>query len=225
MAMIRQELLPYIEAAKLIAKAFGPDCEVIVHDLSVPQHSVVFVENNVVTGRHVGDSFGHLVQKARELGSEDGILANYYYRRDGRLIRSSSLLIRDNDGKLIGALCINVDSTALEQQIRSVMRQLPGYVDKAPSAEATVEQAAELVDENTAEPTLLDLVHKLIDSAASEALAHGPLTKERRLEVVQFLDSRQVFMMKGSVDRVAERLNVAKVTIYSDLDTLRGNRN
>lgn len=222
--MIRQELLPYIEAAKLIAKAFGPDCEVIVHDLSVPQHSVVFVENNVVTGRHVGDSFGHLVQKARELGSEDGILANYYYRRDGRLIRSSSLLIRDNDGKLIGALCINVDSTALEQQIRSVS-QLPGYVDKAPSAEATVEQAAELVDENTAEPTLLDLVHKLIDSAASEALAHGPLTKERRLEVVQFLDSRQVFMMKGSVDRVAERLNVAKVTIYSDLDTLRGNRN
>ena len=105
------------------------------------------------------------------------------------------------------------------------MRQLPGYVDKAPSAEATVEQAAELVDENTAEPTLLDLVHKLIDSAASEALAHGPLTKERRLEVVQFLDSRQVFMMKGSGDRVAERLNVAKVTIYSDLDTLRGNRN
>mgnify|MGYP002991664397 CR=1 FL=1 len=102
--MIRQELLPYIEAAKLIAKAFGPDCEVIVHDLSVPQHSVVFVENNVVTGRHVGDSFGHLVQKARELGSEDGILANYYYRRDGRLIRSSSLLIRDNDGKLIGAV-------------------------------------------------------------------------------------------------------------------------
>lgn len=222
--MVKKELLPFIGVAKLISKAVGPDCEVIIHDLSMPQHSVVYVENNAVTGRKPGDSFGHLVQKAFELSGTDDVFANYYYRKDNRLIRSSSLLIKDSDGKIIGALCINIDCTAQEAQIKNTMRLLPGYDNKGDFRDAWPHTSASVEEDSveTSKMTVLGLVNHLIDSAVKESLADGEvLTREKRLEILRFLDSQHVFLMKGAMDRVAERLGVAKVTIYSDLDALR----
>ena len=57
-------LAPYVPIADLVAKTFGEDVEVVLHDLSDPQHSVVYVANNKVTGRQVGESFRHLITKA-----------------------------------------------------------------------------------------------------------------------------------------------------------------
>lgn len=226
--MVKKELLPFVGVAKLISKAVGPDCEVILHDLSIPQHSVVHVENNAVTGRKVGDSFGHLVQKAFELSGSDDVFANYYYRKNGRLIRSSSLLIKDSCSKIVGALCINIDSTAQEEQLKNTRRLLPGYDERGdfrdiwPHAEAMVEEDSV----ETSKLTVLGLVNHLIDSAVKESLSDGDvLSREKRLEILRFLDSQHVFLMKGAMDRVAERLGVAKVTIYSDLDALRAQQN
>lgn len=42
--------------AKGIASQFGPNCEVVVHDLATndPERSIVAIENGHVTGRKVG---------------------------------------------------------------------------------------------------------------------------------------------------------------------------
>ena len=47
------------QLAKGIASQFGPNCEVVVHDLDSndPESSIVAIENGQVTGRKVGD--GH----------------------------------------------------------------------------------------------------------------------------------------------------------------------
>ena len=43
--------------AKGIASQFGPNCEVVVHDLATndPERSIVAIENGHVTGRKAGD--------------------------------------------------------------------------------------------------------------------------------------------------------------------------
>ena len=38
------------------------------------------------------------------------------------------------------------------------------------------------------------------------------------------MDSRGVFLVKGAIDRVAEKLQISKVTVYSYLDEVRGKR-
>ena len=60
---IKSCLKPYIAVADMIANTFGKDCEVVVHDLEDPEHSVVYVANNKVTGREIGQSFYTLVSK------------------------------------------------------------------------------------------------------------------------------------------------------------------
>ena len=50
------------------------------------------------------------------------------------------------------------------------------------------------------------------------------MTREDRLEKIRFMDAKGIFLMKGSVDRAAEKLGVNRVTIYSYLDEVRGKR-
>ena len=56
-------LKTYFPVADMIAGTFGNSCEVVVHDLSKPESSVVHVANGSVTGRQVGQSFDHLVRQ------------------------------------------------------------------------------------------------------------------------------------------------------------------
>ena len=51
-----------------------------------------------------------------------------------------------------------------------------------------------------------------------------PLTREARLEKIRFMDSKGIFLMKGSIEKASEKLGVNKVTIYSYLDEVRGKR-
>ena len=46
-----------LQLAKGIARQFGPNCEVVVHDLASndPETSIVAIENGHVSGRRVGD--------------------------------------------------------------------------------------------------------------------------------------------------------------------------
>lgn len=54
---MRPIFLPYVSIADMLTQTFGSDCEVVLHDLNDPEHSVVYVSNGTVTGARPGDSF------------------------------------------------------------------------------------------------------------------------------------------------------------------------
>lgn len=47
------------------------------------------------------------------------------------------------------------------------------------------------------------------------------LTREERMEKIRFMQKRGIFQVKGSIEQVAKRLGITKVTVYSYLDELR----
>ena len=53
-----------------IACQFGPDCEVVIHDLKTndPEHSIVYIENGHVTNRGIGDGPSNATIIKREAG-------------------------------------------------------------------------------------------------------------------------------------------------------------
>lgn len=211
---IRPALAPYIPLAQMLAQTFGQDCEVVLHDLDCPEHSVVYVENPSVTGRRVGQSFDQLVRQVilSDALKED-FVANYYFTApNGKRIRSSTLLIRDGGGHLTGALCLNLDTTRLTQQITYLQSLLP-----QPRAADQPEQPAAQTDAQHVAVMIENLMDRIIGD-------DSPLTREDRLEKIRFMDSKGIFLMKGSIERAAEKLGVNKVTIYSYLDEVRGKR-
>ena len=47
------------------------------------------------------------------------------------------------------------------------------------------------------------------------------MSREERRRFVEMLNDREVFLVKGSVEYAADVIGVSKVTIYSDLDSVR----
>ena len=227
---MNKNLLSYVSVAELIARTF-PNAEVVLHDLSKPQHSVVYVANNSVTGRKVGQTFHHLIEKAVFAGNPaDGVVDNYFFKKEGKQIRSSSLLIRNEAGELIGALCINVDVTAAQQIIDLASGLLQGRAKGEKSKSDLSDSACTLpaVSANfevlEKEQSVQHFVNNMVDSMINELNADGKKTKEDRLELIRFMDERGVFLVKGSMEYVAGKLGLSKVTLYGYLDKIHGKR-
>lgn len=93
-----------------------------------------------MTGRQLGASFDQLVKKV--ILSDDlkeNYAANYYFTApNGKRIRSSTLLIKDADGRLTGALCINLDTTQITRQIDFCSR----FCRRSRSRRQTVQEKA-----------------------------------------------------------------------------------
>lgn len=195
-----------------IAETFGPDCEVVLHDLRSPRTSVVKVVNGHVTNRKVGQGIRDLVGILRSPRFKNDQLTNYPLRAEkGKAVKSSTALIRDEEGEVLAAICINWDVTPLR-----LARNLLDEMSR--TAEADGEEAA-------AEPQPQDVsqtLEQLIQNIISEYGSPNSLGKEERLRIVQFLEGRGAFLIRGAMDRVAEALGVSRYSIYKYLEELRG---
>jgi predicted transcriptional regulator YheO len=202
----------FIPLAKSTAKMFGQNCEVIIHDLTNPTSSVIFTVNNHVTGRQIGQSFDHLVKTVlrSEDFKEDFLTGYTFVTEDKRTIRSSTTLIRDCNQEVIGAYCINFDIEALNQMQQFMNTFLPMQVEVQETTEQSdgdVENVEEIVD---------FLIKQIIQNSV-----HPLMKRHEKIELIRFMDEKGIFLMKGSVDKVAALLGISKVTVYSYLDEIK----
>lgn len=145
-------------------------------------------------------------------------VSNYYFHtkdiNGGKLVRSSTLLIRKEDGTLDGALCINLDTEPFTEMISFLQSFLPEH-----SASLNFSKETEVPQLNEEENVSV-MVSSLIDHILKDISS----TREERVEKIRFLENKGIFLMKGSVEQVAEKMGVNKVTIYSYLDEVHGKR-
>ncbi|WP_148358825.1 helix-turn-helix transcriptional regulator [Peribacillus simplex] len=212
MEEIKKVLESFIPIAKSTAKMFGPNCEVVIHDLTNPQESVMFTVNNHVTGREIGQSFDHLVKTVLQSEDfKDDYLAGYtFVTEDKRTIRSSTSLIRDSKQKVIGAFCINFDVEALNQMQQFMNTFLSTQVEvqeNETKSDDDIENVEGIVDQ---------LIQQIIQNSV-----HPVMKRHEKIELIRFMDEKGIFLMKGSVEKVASLLGISKVTVYSYLDEIK----
>ena len=114
----------YKRLAHGLALQFGPNCEVVVHDLETDDvdHSIVVIENGHVSGRKLGDGPSHIVFESMHEGATDVRDREPYLTKttDGKLLKSSTIFIRNDEGKPVGILGINFDITLMKAFERSL---------------------------------------------------------------------------------------------------------
>lgn len=203
----------YFPIADLIAGTFGKECEVAVHDLENPEQSVVYVVNGNVTGRARGQSFDHLIKNVllSKDFKEDRLINYTFETTEGKKIRSSSLLIRDENKKVIGMICINYDTTRylyMEESLKAFFGQ--GQEEAAQKEGEPDQDVMAIID---------DLIMKIIGTDDAKNL-----NRKRCVELVKFMDEKGIFLVKGAMDKVAELMGVSRITVYSYLDEAKGKR-
>ncbi|AEH51401.1 helix-turn-helix transcriptional regulator [Pseudothermotoga thermarum] len=219
MRKVHPLLKPLIPITKGLAAMLGPDYEIVLHDVSDPEHSVIAIENGHVTGRTVGSpltDFGLYLLKSPKFKDVDYI-ANYMTTTsDGRILKSTTIFIRDESGKIIGFLCINFDTTKL-----SICKQM---IDQALTFQ-TLEELTGAEHESFAKK-VDELLLEVIDEVKKKT--GKPLrfaTKEEKIEVIRKLDEKGFFLLKGAVEALAKEMGNSKFTIYAYLREARSKKN
>lgn len=208
---INKTLKQYFPIADLIAKTFGKNCEVLIHDLTHPQSSIVYIVNSHVTGKKVGEGFNILVKKVLlSKKFEKDITANYKtITTDGRYIKSSTAFIRNTKNDVIGAICINYDIDK--------MKDMKNFLDDFMDVKEEIIGEEEEIE---AIENVVEIADGIIDKIISNVNTHQ-LKKESKIELIEFMEQKGIFLIKGAVDKVAEKLDISKVTVYSYLDQIK----
>ena len=176
----------YVAVANMIADTFGDHCEVILHDFSIPQNSVVYTRNNVVTNRQVGQSFTEYFVKEVLLSRKfrDDVSANYIMKgAQGQTIKSSTVLIRDDGGKVIGSLCVNLDITYM----KDLMDQFISMMGIEEPTEETEEEVAVL-------PNIQEIVDDIIEHTIGDQNMEE-LSRDQKIDLVRFMDDKGLFLI------------------------------
>lgn len=204
----------YARLAHALATQFGPNCEVVVHDLETkdPDKSIIAIENGHVTGRSVGDGPSHVVLEAIKAGDVHKLedrLAYLTKTSDGRVLRSSSVFIRNEKGKTVGILGINYDITVLVAASHT-LSELTG----SDTAEASSAAAPEPIVHNVAD-LLDDLIEQSVELIGKPAAL---MSKDERVRAIRFLNDTGAFLITKSGPKVCKYFGISKYTLYSYLD-------
>ena len=209
---LRPELRVLAQLVPGLAKVLGEQSEVVLHDFSNPRQSLVAIAGNL-TGRAIGAPLtDRLLETYRTYGDEAPDIIGVKTRtRDGRLLRSSTLFIRDSKGRIVGSLGINLDLSDLEVAFGALGRVLGRGPDQG-QGEDPIHFAIHV------EELLDDLIERELQRWG---VAPQLLDRAERLEVIRALDRVGLFKINGSVQEVARRLGVSPNTVYRYLLEVR----
>lgn len=195
--------------AKVLAVQYGSMCEVVLHDLTGkdPSHTIIAIQNGQISGRKVGDGSAAIVAEAMEepeVRHEDR-LAYLTRTRDGKILKSSSLFIRDDDGLLVGILSINTD-ISLTLAVENALHSFNSSMDKESEPTEITTNVSDLLD------TLIEQSIRMIGKPAAL------MGKDEKVRAIRFLNDSGAFLITKSGPRVCQVFNISKYTLYSYLD-------
>ena len=121
----------------------------MVHDLDSndPESSIVAIENGQVTGRKVGDGPSHVVLETLR-GDREKLQDHLCYltkTKDGKILKSTTIYIRNDDGTPIGIFGINYDIT-LMLAMENMLRQFTATEKESREPEAISRNVSDLLD-------------------------------------------------------------------------------
>lgn len=208
-----EKIRSYIPMVDFIAEIAGPNTEVVLHDVREKERSLVAIRNGLLSGRDVGaamtDFASHILKRGKLEGRD--YITNYLGKAgsNGKFLKSSTFFIRGEDGEIIGILGINTDLSAFSE----VYRILSHFLNVDENGEEIFSSA--LDDRDADGFSIKEMVFAVIEQVVnSYAVDTARMTTEEKKEIVDLLNEKGVFLLKGSVTEVAGRLDVSEQTIY-----------
>lgn len=205
MSRIEEVLGSYAIAVEFLAKVFGKDTEVVLHDTTKPDNSIIAIANSHLSGREIGAPLTDFAMGKLMEGDDHDYFVNYTGKTaDGKILKSSSFFIK-HEGKTVGMLCINQNINALVDAL-DVLKNMFA-LDVNQKEEARVEE--------TFSSSAEDLISSMLDDAVKQSaiLPNRMSLKEKKI-FLKNLQDKGFFLMKGSVLEITKVMDVSEATVY-----------
>ena len=197
--------------ADAVVSLLGKNCEACIHDLTLLEKSLIYIQGNV-TGRKPGAPATDLLMKMLQQNSgkaED--MHNYKTTTaDGRSLKSTTTFIRDSADRPLAAFCINLDTTDFYNASQALM---PFINLQENNYQARTETFAHSAGET---------VEALFFQAVEEIGKHpATMNVDEKTELTRRMEENGTFLLKGAVEQVAQMMGVTKFTVYNYLKKVR----
>lgn len=209
-----QEMQTLKQLARGVAEQFGSNCEVVIHEITEKSafNSIAAIENGHVTGRKIGDGPSHVVLEQLGKAQDNPSDHTCYLTRtpDGKILKSSSIYIRDDKGAVSAIFCINFDISAL-----TMFDQALGDLI---SPRDTQQKEPERITLNVTD-LLEDLIRQSVELVGKPVAL---MNKDDKVKAIQFLNRNGALLITKSGDKIAKYFGISKYTLYSYLDVKTG---
>ncbi|WP_029063903.1 PAS domain-containing protein [Labrenzia sp. DG1229] len=202
-ALVERTAVPIAEA---LSKLLGSNVEIVIHSLAT--ETVAYI-CNPYSKRQIGDPSYLSELDFREDDDRDVIGPHERVNWDGRVVRTISAVLRDDDGKPFALTCFNYDLSDIMAAQNAITALIGAPV-------------------STGEPDALfknDWHEKMnrfiVDWCRDKNKNVDALAKEDRLELLGEIVRTDGLREKHAASYVARVLNVSRATIYNDIKVIR----
>lgn len=214
----------YRNLVQFLGESLGLNHEIVLHVIEENQSYIAEIANSHVSGRTKNSpltSFAlELIQK-KEYEHQD-FVTNYKAKvTSGNYIQGSTFFIKDEDNNLEGMLCINTDYTKYKEIAEEVLKLgniMNARIGTVQANEPQGELLAVPFEENGEEyvealsNNIKDVIKDLIDPSILDE--NVTLNQDSKIRIVEQLEKKGVFQLKGAVSQVADILKVSEPSIY-----------
>ncbi len=196
--------------AKGISSQFGRNCEVVIHDLSSgnPDYPILFIENGDVTKRTTSTSSASRVVLNALKNNCEQIEDNLNYitkTHDGRILKSSTIYIRNDENIPVGIFSINYDITELTIASNCI--------------DSLISHKENVYDGNKIPQNVNQLLDDLLEESVKKVNKPVALmSKEEKIQAIQFLNDAGAFLITKAGDKIASFFGISKYSIYNYVD-------
>jgi len=209
----KKRLELYIPLVHFIADIIGSHCEVLLHDIVDVENSVIAIRNGYISGRYIGcplTDLGFKLLENRTYLNRDS-LVNYRSRTDsGEKLISSTYYIKDEDGVLIGMICVNILNFAENQGNKTLTEH---------TLKTLFNNVIPVDDSEEVTESLSTSLNNIVDDGIGKVMIKYNISAERmsseeKSAIVQELRTNGIFKIKGAIPKVASALKTSESTIY-----------
>ena len=197
---------------------FGDLCEIVVHDYRKGSEcTVVDIINGDLSGRAVGDPSrsGLVVGAGKNVDEFKAPSVFYFTNQKGRVCKSCTTFITDEENRIIGAVCINLDVTDLLHANTSIRKLLDVPKQR--------ENQDPLSEENNVLVNNVDDVLDYFMNLVNQKIGKVPtlMTKEEKVRALGYLDRKGILKISKVSLELCKRFNISKFTLYNYIEEAR----
>lgn len=226
--MDREMRRQYTVLVDFLGHILGPDYEVALHELKDDSNEIIAIANGELTGRHLGSPLSNKMLEyltSHLYETQDYVLRFESTAITGKKMCSNSLFIKGPHNELAGLLCINFDSSRYEELAGKVMDLCGGKLMPGTESGTSLIVDRELPSAGPAAQAYPTSIAGATASIVSSVVANYPvevdrLTQDEKMDIMETLSRKGVFLLKGSVSYVAKELHSSEASIYRYLGKL-----
>jgi predicted transcriptional regulator YheO len=212
----------YLSIVDFLGEVLGKNTEIIVHDLSNLENSIVYSINSHISNRKEGDTITDLLLEflQNESKNNTNFICKYNSKTiNNKILYSSTYFLRDEDMALIGAICLNSDYSELDKSFNVITSFLPNFKTKE------IKKDTVIIKENlhnNAQELTLNKINSIVEEFPTNPKR---MTTDEKAEAIANLDKSGVFLIKGAVEKVATELFMSESSIYRYLKKIKRYKN